>query len=56
MSSRQTSMLTMQIVKLADLIVQAKPARISFQSEKQFLEMLGLQPAVVPVRIDRRKY
>jgi len=55
MGSRQTSMLTMKIVKLADLIVQAKPARITFKSEKQFLEMLGLQPAVVSAQIDRRR-
>jgi hypothetical protein len=34
--------------RLADLIVHARPAQIRFQSEEQFLEMLGL-PLPLPL-------
>jgi len=49
-------------VRLADLIVQAKPAQMRFRSEAQFLEILGWPPGLQhelqqdvlqPARIDR---
>ena len=54
MGIKQRIRLTRQAIKLADLIVQAKPARIQFQSEQQFFELLGLQPKAVPVHVERR--
>ena len=40
--------------KLADLIVRARPVQIRFQSEEQFLEMLGLPLSPVPARVQQR--
>jgi hypothetical protein len=42
--------------RLADLIVHARPAQIRFQSEEQFLEMLGLPMPLIPVpaRVQQR--
>ena len=40
--------------KMGDLIVQARPAQIRFQSEEQFLEMLGLPLNTVPARVQQR--
>jgi hypothetical protein len=40
--------------RLADLIVQARPAQIRFQSEEQFLEMLGLPLNPVPTRVQQQ--
>ena len=37
-------------VRLADLIARAKPAKIRFSSEEQFLQMLGLPQNVVAGR------
>jgi hypothetical protein len=40
--------------RLADLIVHARPAQIRFQSEEQFLEMLGLPLNPVSARAQQR--
>jgi hypothetical protein len=47
-------MLGRKVSQLADLIVAARPARIEFASEEQFLEMLGLRREAV--RIDSRQH
>jgi hypothetical protein len=38
---------------LAALLIRAKSARVKFRSEAQFLEMLGLEPELEPVRVER---
>jgi hypothetical protein len=54
MNDKQRNSMIRQASKLADLLVQAKPGQIKFQSEREFLEMLGLQPSVLPVRVKIR--
>jgi hypothetical protein len=39
--------------RLAELIVGARPARMTFKSEQQFLALLALQPQPVLVRSER---
>ena len=46
--------LSKQIVQLADLIVRGRPARMRFHSEQQFLELIGMQPSAVRVRVSDR--
>ena len=41
-----------RVARLADLIVRAKPVQIHFQSEEQFLQLVGLPQNVVPVKVD----
>ena len=39
--------------RIADLIAGSHPAQIVFDSESQFMELLGLQPRHVPVVSER---
>ena len=42
--------------RLADLIARAKPAKIRFSSEEQFLQMLGLPQNAAAVRVELPEY
>ena len=46
MGDNERRLLTNKAVQLADLIVQAEPARIQFGSERQFRALMGLGSAV----------
>jgi len=41
--------LSRKAAQLADLIVSGQRASLRFNSEEQFLQMLGLRPEVVPL-------
>jgi hypothetical protein len=52
MSNFERMNLAAKVQQLVDLIVQAQPGKMSFESEEQFLAMLSLgsMPARAPVR------
>ena len=53
MTADERHFLTRKIEKLARLLTRARPVQMEFDSEEQFLRMLSLEPARVPVRNSR---
>ena len=47
MSKSEHRCMSDRLTELAELIVGTMPGRISFRSEQEFLELLGLQPVYV---------
>ena len=54
MSNFESRNLKARLHELAKLIATARPGRIRFDSEKQFLSMLSLAPARETARYERR--
>jgi len=44
-----------KVARLADLIVGGQPATIHFRSEQQFLSLVGMAPARLPVRVAQHR-
>ncbi len=59
MSNNEGRGLAVKVHQLAELIAQARPGKMRFESEEQFLAMLSFNPlmsARVPVRYEQRQY
>lgn len=54
MSRHETRELLEQARRIAELIARAHSARIEFDSEQQFLCLLGLEPQPVPLARESR--
>ena len=53
MTADERHFLTRKIEQLAKLLTRARSVQMEFDSEEQFLRMLSLEPARIPVRNSR---
>jgi hypothetical protein len=55
MDKRERFELLNRVTRLASLVAEARSGRMSFDSEEDFLRLVGLQPEELPVLVSDRE-